>query len=121
MSDRIIRGNIIRQNHFVFHLRQQSCYMTITPLSSLFPQNISYSYSYLVAWHCGHLISHEDLLRILNPLHLNFLLFPIQIIGQCAQCTVTEKQIDLFQRQFFGFLRKSAVGKGIGFAHKLTL
>ena len=51
-----------------------------------------------------HLRACQLFLRILNPLHLDFLLLVVQIIRQRASSAITEEQINLFKRKLFGLL-----------------
>jgi hypothetical protein len=59
---------------------------------------------HLVPRYCGHMIFRKNLLSVLDPLQLDLSLLVIQIVRQCAKRTIAEKQINLFQGQFLGFL-----------------
>jgi hypothetical protein len=58
--------------------------------------------------HSNDLVLRQNLLRVLNPLQLNFFLLVVQIVRQSTEGTLTEQQINVLERFLLRFLERSA-------------
>jgi hypothetical protein len=54
--------------------------------------------------HSSHVVASKHFPSVFNPLHLNFLLFIVQVVRQRTERTIPKEQVDLFERKLSRFL-----------------